>query len=218
MTQLINVAARHINKGQSAFYKEALDLYKIGLKIGLIVENDRIQDLTFGNIVLLGCRAEDFIWVKAFIEDYQVFLDEAIRVDTVALNFGLWYFHQNDFEMAYSQFYNHSFSPTFQLKVRSNLNRIFFEQFLQDSSMFYLLLAQLNAFEKYLRRNEMFAFYKIEAYLNFIAILKKLATGIFDHKNLTKIKIEIMAQIEIKKRVIGKDWLLKKLDELVYPS
>ena len=212
LTQMINYTVRQINSGNAAFYKESLDLYRIGLENGLVVENERINEAVFGNIVLLGCHAEEFDWTKHFIQDYQIYLDEKIKGDAVALNTGLWYFHQDDFEKAYLLFLDYSFSPAYQPKSRSNLIRALFEQFLLDESLFDLLNSQLNSFEKYLHRNNLISLIAKESYLNQVIILKRWATGIFQRKDLKKLKPLILEQINKRERIIGRKWLVEKID------
>ncbi len=214
LTQLINYTVRQINSGNAAFYKESLDLYKIGLENGLVIENERIHEAAFGNIALLGCHAGEFDWTKSFIEDYQAYLEESIREDAVALNTGLWYFHQDRFEEAYDWFFNHSFSPFYQPKARLHLIVTLFEQFLLNETLFDLLNSQIEAYEKFLQRSKMITIYFKESNLNSIFLIKRLAFGIFQRKDLSKLKESLLKSIHKNNIIIVREWLLKKIGQL----
>ncbi|MEL6867615.1 MAG: hypothetical protein AAFP19_24535, partial [Bacteroidota bacterium] len=71
----LNYLIRQLNRGDEQSYVKALDWYKIGLKHQLLVENQRISEVSFGNIISLACHAKEFSWTKQFIKDYQIYLD-----------------------------------------------------------------------------------------------------------------------------------------------
>lgn len=214
LTQLINYTIQQLNVGKTAFYKEGLDLYKLALDNGLVLENQRISPAVFGNVVLFGCNAKEFKWTKDFMEEFEFYLKESLKEDTIAHNMGLWYFHQNDFEQAYDKLINHSFAPAFQPKVRLNIIRILFEQFLRDQSFFELLIAQIESLEKFLHRNKLIPVPLREADINFILVTKKLATGLFERKDLRGLRESLLKQINEKVRIAGKRWLLQKVTSI----
>ncbi len=215
MTPMINYAVRQINIGDTKFYAEALDLYKIGLENDLVIDNERIDEAVFGNIVTLGCHANEFEWTNQFIHSYQKYLKESIRVDVVALNLGLWYFYQNDFDNARHQFLNHPFSHYYQPKARVNLIRSLFEQFLIDDTLFELLMSHIVSFEKFLHRSEVISSYRKEANLNFVLIIKRIVNGISQKKELITLHQSLQKQLQKKERITAKDWLVKKINQLV---
>ena len=210
LTQLINYATRQINIGNADFYSQALDLYRIGLAQELVLDNKRINEAVFGNIVLLGCQAKEFNWTENFIQEYAIFLGDSIKEDTIALNFGIWHFYQNEFDKAHQKFTSHSFSLAFQQKVRLYLIRTVFELFLQDASYYDLLISQIEATEKFLHRSKLIRQNRKEANLNSILLLKKLATGVFKRKDLSQLKRGLLMQINDKKIFTFKKWLEEK--------
>ena len=214
LTQLINFATRQINSGNDHFYKEVLDLYRLGLNHHLVITNQRIGEVAFGNILLSAFHAREFEWAKTFMEEYQKYLDETIRADAVALNQGLWHFHKEEFEEAYLQFLNYSFSNAYQPKARLNIIRTLFEQFLQDETLSDLLIAQIEAFEKFLHRNTLMPSSLKEADFNTIQLIKRMTTGITQRKNKSKLKKALLDQMNRKKRMVAKNWLIKKVNEL----
>ncbi len=214
LTQMINHAARRINAGEATYYKEALDLYKMALAHQLVLENQQIEAPVFGNIVLLGCHAKEFEWTNSFIKEYQAFLNEDIREDTIMLNTGLLYFHQKDFEQAYQLFSNHAFSLAFQPKSRSNLIRTLYELFQKDPTLFDLLISKIDAFDKHLKRNQLISLDTKEAYLNQLILLKKMATGLNQQKDRQKLAKSLLRNVNNKKMVIGRKWLIEKVHQI----
>lgn len=214
LTRLINFAVKKINAGESAFYKEALDLYKIGLETDLVLRDGSIDEAVYGNIALLGCHAKEFEWVDNFMSEYKGYLKKEVRQDAYELNRGLWFFHQNDFDNARDQFMNYAFSQKFQPKARANLLITLYEQFIKDFSLFDLLISHMSSFEKYLHRNALMGDAQKEPYFNFISALKKLSSGIFQNKKTQKLKYSLEKQIAHKPKMIGKSWFLKKIEYL----
>jgi hypothetical protein len=213
--QLINLGVREINNGNSIYYSEVLDLYKVGLENDLIIERQQMTVATFGNIVTVGCHAEDFEWVETFIETHQLFLDAKVRETTVAINLGLWHFYQNNFDAAYDLFLQHSFAGAYQPKARFYLIRTLFEQFLLDESLYDFLMAQIEAFEKLLYRNHLLAAYHQEVFLNSVQLLKKLVHLILKREKPHQARTIFTKELNQKKNIVAKTWFLKKIDAIL---
>lgn len=212
---LINFAARQINSGKTPFYKKALDLYKTGLSLGLLLENGRIREATYSNIILLGCQAGEFPWVDGFIEQYYSYLKEEIREDARAHALGLRYFYEKKFDQAVDQLSNYRFSPAYQPRVRIMIVRALFEEFLQDESIYNLLQAQCDAFEKYILRNDFLAKPRLEPHLNTMRLVRKLAQLLFDREPRATIHLWLTQELESDKKFISQNWLKEKSGQLV---
>ncbi len=212
---LINFAARQINSGKTPFYKEALALYKTGLSLGLLLENGKIREATYSNIILLGCQAGEFSWVDGFIEQYYSYLKEDIGADARAHALGLRFFYEKKFDQAVDQLLNHRFSPAYQPRVRIIIVRALFEQFLQDESIYNLLQAQCDAFEKYILRNDFLAKSRLEPHLNTMRLVRKLAQFLFDREPRVTIRLWLAQELESNKRFISQNWLQAKSRQLI---
>lgn len=207
---LINFAARQINAGKAAFYKEALDLYKTGLKQVLLLENNKMREATYSNIILLGCQAKEFAWADEFIRVYSTYLDPDIREDAKAHALGLWYFYQKDFSKSVDQLLHFKFSPAYQPRVRIIIIRSLLEQFLKDHSIFSLLQAQCDAFEKYISRNDFLAKPRLEPHLNTIRLIRKLAQLLFEKEEKEVIQKWLDQELMSKKKFLSQTWLKEK--------
>lgn len=211
---LINFAARQINNGKAHFYKEALDLYKTGLDSGLLLENKKIREATYSNIILLGCQAGEFDWVDGFIDQYYESLNEEVRDDARAHAMGLRYFYEQKFAQAVDQLLNYRFSPAYQPRVRIIIVRALFEQFLRDESIYTLLQAQCDSFEKYISRNDFLAKPRLEPHLNTVRLVRKLAQLLFDREPKSSIRLWLTQELKSDKKFISQPWLKEKSGQL----
>ena len=154
LVHLLNFSIRQINRGDQKYLEENLHLYRIGLELNLLIENNRITGTTFSNIVASGIRNEVFEWVEDFIQNYQDYLEEGLRPNVKTLCMGLLYYSQGKQDQAIDLIINFGFTDDFyQLRAKTLMLRSIYERFLSDESFFNLLSAQSQAFEKFLRRN-----------------------------------------------------------------
>ena len=99
--------------------------------------------------------------------------------------------------------------PLYIIHSKTILLRSYFEQFLSDDSYYDLLIAQTNAFEKFIRRNDLISKNKKEYYLNFILFTRKVTNATFQDT----LSQDLFDQIKYAESVILKDWLLKKISQ-----
>lgn len=206
LLHLLNYCIRTVNKGNDTFYKEIFDLYKIGLSYNILIEQNRMAELTFSNIVSCGVKCNEFKWTKDFILDYKCFLEEEEREDATFLSLANLNFAQEKYGLTIDLLINHSFQKPLQIiKAKALLLRTYFEQFLQDNSYYELVIAQTHAFEKYIRRNSNISDEKSTSHLNFIQFTRRLTLAILE-KNIPNSLIE---SLELNPSSY-KNWLLQK--------
>ena len=171
----------------ATYNKELLDLYKLGLKLNIILDNGKISEGDFVNIISVGCFEKEYKWVEKFIETHEKYLDDMVREDAKAFGLGRLYYRSGNFDRALDILGQHSFVNVFYIiQSKVDLVRIWFEKFLIDVSLYDLLLAQLEAFEKSIRRNRSVAEIKKEEILNFILGARKMANLILHKKTKKK--------------------------------
>ncbi|MEO1257592.1 MAG: hypothetical protein AAFZ15_02310 [Bacteroidota bacterium] len=211
MTQLINYAIWQINLGNYRFTKDALDLYKISLEIDMIVEKGKIEEAVFGNIVTLGCHANEHQWVEWFIGEYSPYLGESVRAGTVVYSRAFVSYSRGDFDNTILLLMQHRFSSYHQVRTRLLAVRAIFENFLSENRHYEFLISQIEAFEKFLRRDDLQEKRKKNVYADFLKILKKIA----DHQLGAKKKKsheQLLLEIQAKKNLTLKNWLLEKME------
>lgn len=213
LLQLLNYAIRRGNQGDSTFLREAFDLYLYGLDEKLLFQNDKLTDATFTNIAFLGGKIGALDQVAVFIRENVQYLEDGIRTDAETLALAFLYYQKGEFEKVDTLIGNTTFSSTFyRLRARSILTRALFELFLQDESYYDLMLARMEAFEKYLRRKDLSDLQR-DPYLGLLKYLRKIGQLIvrrnFYGEDLAKLK----KRIEASPSVMNREWLLEQIEE-----
>ena len=211
MTQLINYAIWQINHGNYGFTKEALELYKLSLEVDMIVEKGKIEEAVFGNIVTLGCHANEHGWVERFIGTYSQYLSETIREGTAVYSKAFVSFTLGDFDHTVLLLTQHRFSSYHQVRAKLLVVRAIFEKFILDNRHYEFLISQIEAFEKLLLRDDLQEKRKKNAYAEFLKILKKVAALKIGYKKKAAYN-KLSHQIKTKKNLTLKNWLLEKIE------
>jgi hypothetical protein len=124
---LINHCVRLINRGVTRHRQELFELYRLGIENDLLIENNRITEIAFSNIVAVGASLQAFDWTRGFIDRYAGFLKEETREDVKALSLALWYFNHKLYGLAEHALLGHGFSDLLNLlKSRCLLIRTYF--------------------------------------------------------------------------------------------
>ena len=135
--------------------KIQFQLYQIGLKYHLIMINNIIISTSYLNIVIVGIRLKKYKWTADFIEKYEKKLNKKEAFDTKKLSLIYLNYDQKN----YLEVINLSSKVRFR-DVRWELNskslqiRSYFKLFQQDFSYEKLILKQINAFDKFLKREK----------------------------------------------------------------
>lgn len=205
----LNYLNRKINRGDLHLNDRILDWYKWGLETKILLQNNQLSPITFGNIVVYACQLKDFDWVKIFIKQYQIFLPPGIRDNEAAYSEAILLFFQKSYEKVLSKLSDYVFSHQYKLKTKNLLSRTYFELYLQDFDYHELLFASLKNYENYLYRDEKFKETVIKPHLNFIQILK----GLIHKVNTPNAKKETVSWLDsqLKKRTktVCKNWFLE---------
>lgn len=206
---LLNHSSAQINKGLDLYFSRMLSLYKFGLEEELLIENNLISETTFTNIVTVGSHEKDFEWVEGFIQKYKSKLPISVQEDATCFGLGLMFYQKKDYAKTIDLILNHSFSkPLHILQSKTILLRAYFDQYLQDDSYYELLIAQANAFEKFIRRNDLISKVKKEGYLNFVLFARKIINGHWQNK----LDRDLYEKLKNTEPVLLKFWLLEILD------
>ncbi len=207
---LFNHLSSRFNHGKTTYRSKMFSLNKFGLDQNLILRNDQITEATFLNIASISIAEGAFEWTEWFIKEYTKALPQKIKQDVISLSFGLLYFYRKQFSESTNLLSSHTFlKPLYNLNSKTILLRSYFEQFLIDDSYYDLLIAQSNAFEKFIRRNDFISKSKKEPFLNFILFTRKITNAIYQNT----LDQNLFNLIKNKRSVILKDWLLEKISQ-----
>lgn len=213
--QLLNYAIQQINRGVFTFNKEALELYKIGLSLGILMEKGQMTESTFSNIVSAASVLKEFDWAASFIDQYQGFLEEHIRESVCILSYAILSFRKGDYSKSIDLLQQYPFSMILhQLKARSYIVRCWYEEYLLNEEYYEFLMAQIDAFEKFLRRNEEVSTDRQAGFLNFIKILKRLVDYRIQNKTTAPFKEKLLKKLNDYNQIMMKRWLEEKIGEI----
>lgn len=212
LQSLINYTIKQGNSGNKAFVFENLQLYQLGLKHDLFLEHQRLNDMTYISIVNIALRAKEIDWCLEFIEDYTPFLPEHTRKDAQALATALWHYACQEPEKATILLQEVNFlNVYYQIQARVLLIKIFVEASQERKDHTELVLAQVDAFERYLRRNDKVGKEQKEALLNFALYTKKVSKLRLEPE-FTQLKSSLQKEMEQRNALYNKTWLLHLLE------
>ncbi|MBK8703553.1 MAG: hypothetical protein IPN33_07960 [Saprospiraceae bacterium] len=211
----LNYCVKKINSGQTAFYRDILDLYRVLLEQKIIFKNGYLTQWTFINIATAGIRLKEFDWTASFIENYQHDLWPEDRHNVYHFCLASLYFEKKEFQralqmlqaVAFNDAYYHLSAKIIQLKS-------YFE--LQETEPFFSLL---EATRLYLSRNLQLSDYQKNSNVNFFKLAAKLY-----QLNLQAPRLETAAKENRKQDIAllidrtaplaNKDWLVQRLERL----
>lgn len=213
---LINFTIQRGNQGETAFVRENLELYQFGLSKQLFLDHDILNDMTYIGIVNVALRLGESEWCFQFIEQYQSLLDPRVRKDARSLASALWLYTEQRPNAAIDLLRQINFHNVYyQIQTRVLLLKIYFEAFEKNHTFIDLTLSQLEAFERYLRRNNTVSKTQREALLNFTLNLRrlvKLKTSCdFDQEAKHNLRRELQEWTPVYNRT----WLLQQLDGIM---
>jgi hypothetical protein len=215
LTNLLNYTIPKVNSGNSFYLEQLFALYKIGLESKLLIQDDRITDFSYTNIIAVGSGLKEYEWTKQFIEEYEVYLDEEIREGAKLLGLAFWHFHQGEFSVVIDLLSIHKFNQVIhELRSRSLQLRAYYELFQNNDSYYEFLISNTYAFEKYIRRNEKISDSKAEGYLNLISYTRKLTNILIKQERKENVKSDLNKALMAKQRFVAKKWILEKIDAL----
>jgi hypothetical protein len=200
----INYCIRRLNSGEAHYVREALDLYRIGLDTGALLENGHLGRFAFKNIVALGLKVQEFEWVKQFIEAYEPFLEEKHRAAHRDYNLAKVYFAQKDYRHAMPLLARVGENDLLlNLDSRVMLLKMYYETGELDA-----LDALLASFKVLLLRKKKVIGYHSSHYLHTLRYIQKLVRlKPNDHNAAAAFRAEIAAN----KSVIEQEWLLEQV-------
>ncbi len=201
----MNYCIGKINKGQSEFLGEILELYKRCLEMGILLENGHLSPWNYKNIVVAGLRREEYEWTGKFIHKYREKIPEAYRENAYTYNLAKFYFYKREYSQVLKLLQQVDYDDVFyNLDSKVMLLKIYYE--LEETEA---LDSLIDSFRIFLRRNKLISAHHRRNYLNLTRFVKKLSRlrpG--DTRKLAAIRSEVAAT----EQVADVDWLRGKLE------
>lgn len=202
----INYCIGKMNAGHADFTREAFDLYKKGLEMGILIENETISPWTFINVAVNGLRLREFDWVESFVQNFSQYIPDSKREGIVLFTLSKLHFEKKDYPQAMQLLNQGDFDDLLiYLSAKTMLLKMYYEMDEYDA-----LDYQLESLGTYIKRKKVMGYHK-ENYQNIIRYTKKITrVNPYSKKDVLGLKSEI----ETANPLTEREWLLEQIDSL----
>jgi len=211
-THALNYSIGRLNRGETAFGREAFDLYQQMLDGGLLYQDGVLQQWDYTNFVSLGINIGESQRIEKFIVEQKNKLSEAVRENTYTYNLASFHYWQKAYATAIETLQKVAFTDVyFNLSTRILTLKIYYET-QNEKALEY----SLETFRIYLLRTKQISKSRQKSGLNLISLTRKMARLRSDKDfvtktNFTKKKDDLAKKIEESKSVLQRAWLLEKV-------
>lgn len=165
----INYCVRKLNAGNSPYYREALDLYKVGLAKNYLLEDDILSRFTYHNIVAIGLQVGEIDWVRFFINEYKNRLERRYRESVFSFNLARLAYAERNLHHVLELLQKANYrDPLHNLAAKTLLLKTYFELNELDT-----LQSLLDAMRNYIQRKRVLGYHRTN-YLNIIRYAEKI--------------------------------------------
>jgi len=204
-----NFCAKNFNMGKRKFVKEALDLYKIEIEEGLILEDEKMFDSSCRNIIKLALLVNDTQWAENFLKNFQT----KISKEVFTLSLANVHFHQRKYNEVLTILTDVDFKEVLlALSAKGLILKTYFQQCRVTNDFIYedKLEAYIDSFTAFLNRKEkVLTKYYLLLYLNLVKFTKAI-NKLYWKPRLDKSKLaEIHQQILATPETAEWDWLME---------
>lgn len=162
-----NFCIKNMRRGKLQYVSEAFDLYKIEIKEGLILEDDKIPDADCRNIIKLALLAKDVDWALQFLKDFK----SKISDDIYTLSLANVYFEQKQYKAVLKVLLSIQFKEALlELAARALILKTYFQlcRTTNDFTFEDKLDAYIDSFNAFLKRKKEDLTRAYLPYLNFV--------------------------------------------------
>jgi hypothetical protein len=219
---LQNFLIRESNNGNENVASVILEKQKEILEKQLLDGVSVLSEQTFLNIVSAACLANDLDYLDTFIPKHESFIPEMNRKIIIILaNANLSFYrylkekdkkHLDDILESTRDMDALKGDLTYNLMLRMNISKTYFEYFLLNNEQVHLVKSYLNSFVAFIKRKELAKERKI-IYINFCESVRQILLILDDHLLKSEGKREKLTLISAKIKdlnVINKKWLMDK--------
>lgn len=212
---LLNYAIQEMSKNPTKYIPFLLEVYKLGIQHDLVLHNGEMKGNKYLNIVKVGIANKDLTWTKDFIakNEHKITFEERNFTKNIAL--ALLYFAEEKFEEV-----NHILLKTklpeikFSINIRTILLRSTFKLYQKNETYYQPLIHQINAFEKYLKRDKVLISKRKLKNRNFTKYLRRIIYLCKKNKWSERKKLELIADIRENKNIALNHWLFEVITEI----
>lgn len=199
-------------KGQPEAIAELYEWYQLGLDHQLLMQDGMITGGTYNNVILTACHLEKHDFLLQFIETYTPKLPKTIRLQAKS-----WANAQVDYALGKYEVTIDALkdwipdNKLYAIQTKITLLKANFKLILADSSHVERFQSYCLAFEKYIKRNQLYSVNRSTSFLKYIQYARKIALLCYKTPDTSKWK-QLIKSIEEEKILFGKSWLLTEIE------
>jgi len=206
LTFAVNYCIRRLNTGGEHFFREVLDLYRMGLSQDAFLENGVFNRFTFKNIVAAALKLGEMDWTEQFINQHAGQLPVAHREAYERFTRAKLAYQRGHYDQVRTLLAELDIDDVFlNLDARVLLLKVYFE-----NGEWRLLKGFLVSFERFVSRKKMLP-YQAPNYLNIIHLSRKIM--LFDTQPNAEDHDNLRQQISKAQPLTERAWLLGRLEE-----
>ncbi|MEL6720045.1 MAG: hypothetical protein AAFP82_15135 [Bacteroidota bacterium] len=212
---LQNFCSTQINKGQSNYLRALFNLTRLQLESDLLFEQNHLPEWHYKNLVTVGLRLGEQVWVKDFIEDYKTQLHPDHQAHAYAFNLATFHYYQKEYDQVLSLLRYLDISDVrYNISAKSMLLCTYYE--LDETEA---LLALSESFKQYLKRQKTVSTDYRKGIENLVRYTRKLTLlrAKMEYEKKEKLKTsfdKLTYAITEEGNIFNKAWLVVKLEEL----
>ena len=199
----INYCIRKLNTGDQFFIRETFELYKLSLQEGYLIEDKKMPESLFYNIVAAAVKNKEYLWAKDFIEEHKKYLPKHFQDPIYYYSHGLLFYEQGQHKESMQSLVMVDTKISFLLLATKTLQvKIYYE--LQELDALDNLLESLRVYVQ--RRKDLG--YRKENFENLVNFVRRLMS--IPYKSESE-KRKLKQEVQNAAIFTEKDWLLTQL-------
>ena len=211
--ELTNFAARKINQGKTEYNEQSFNLYQLGLDRNILIENNRITESTFNNIVSTAGVLEKYKWTNNFIKKYSQWLDPEFSQQIITLSLAELDFRKKKYQELIDRLINKDFTTVlYETKSRFLKISAWYELMAGNDNNSHFLLSHIDSFYKYVKRKKGISKSYETGYINFLRFTKNLVLNSDKYQRNKAFRQKRIEELKNTNIVFGKMWLIKKME------
>lgn len=210
-----NYCIERINQGYPHFLKEIFRLYQAQLQQGLLLENGKLSEWHYKNMVTTGIRLREMEWVRTFIERYRDHLPVEARENAYRFNLASYHYAAGEYNQVLDLLFRVEYSDLrYSLGAKALLLRTYYD--LEEYDALYSLT---DSFRQYLYRNKLMADGRRQGYYNLFKLTRR-AAQIREQRNYARPQAlrrqldQLQTAVQRSNAIFNKAWLEEKIGEL----
>lgn len=199
----INFCISWVNTGNIPYTRKAFELFRTGFEKGILLENNSISRMSFGNAVSAAIKIGEFDWAEQFIEKFKDHLEEKIRESMVYFNLARMHFEKGNYTKAQELLLHFEYDDLLlNIIAKTMLLKIYYEQ--DEYDAFESLIDSMRI---YLQRKEALDPTRKNSFKNMLSLMKKmLHLDLYNRKQ----REEFAELVRNTNPLAEREWLLKQ--------